>query len=145
MGYPTAQEEMDILARYVHDNPRDRLTAVVSAKDILALQEEAQAIYVSELVMEYMVALVNRSRSHAALTLGVSPRGTLALMKAAQGNALLQGRNYCLPDDVQKVALPVLSHRLSLKPEAKYKELTQERIMAGILKEVKVPVMGEGK
>jgi len=145
MGYPSPREEMDILARYVHDNPRDHLSAVVSDKDIAALQQQARNIFVSEKVMEYMVTLVNRTRNHPSLELGVSPRGTLALMRAAQGSALLQGRNYCLPDDVQRVAIPVLAHRLALNPEAKYKEMTCERIMAAILKEVKVPVMGEVK
>ncbi len=145
MGYPSAREEMDILARYAHDNPREHLSAVVSDQDILALQAQARDIFVSEKVMEYLVALVNRTRSHPALELGASPRGTLALMRAAQGSALLDGRSYCLPDDVQRVALPVLAHRLSLKPEAKYKELTCERIMASIMKEVRVPVMGDAK
>ena len=112
---------------------------------ILALQAQARDIFVSEKVMEYLVALVNRTRSHPALELGASPRGTLALMRAAQGSALLEGRSYCLPDDVQRVALPVLAHRLSLKPEAKYKELTCDRVMAAILKEVRVPVMGDAK
>lgn len=145
MGYPSAREEMDILVRYAHDNPREHLSAVVSDQDILALQAQARDIFVSEKVMEYLVALVNRTRSHPALELGASPRGTLALMRAAQGSALLDGRSYCLPDDVQRVALPVLAHRLSLKPEAKYKELTCERIMASIMKEVRVPVMGDAK
>ena len=145
MGYPSPREEMDILARYVHDNPREHLAAVVSDKDILTLQAQARNIFVSEKVMEYMVMLVNRTRNHPSLELGASPRGTLALMRAAQGSALLQGRNYCLPDDVQRVAIPVLAHRLALKPEAKYKEMTCERIMAAILKEVKVPVMGDAR
>ena len=145
MGYPSAREEMDILARYAHDNPREHLSAVVNDQDILALQAQARDIFVSEKVMEYLVALVNRTRSHPALELGASPRGTLALMRAAQGSALLEGRSYCLPDDVQRVALPVLAHRLSLKPEAKYKELTCDRVMAAILKEVRVPVMGDAK
>lgn len=145
MGYPSPREEMDILSRYVHDNPREHLTAVVSDHDILALQAQARSIFVGEKVMEYMVALVNRTRNHPMLDLGVSPRGTLALMRAAQGNALLQGRSYCLPDDVQRVAASVLSHRLTLKPEAKYKEMTCEQVMASILREVKVPVMGEAK
>ena len=138
MGYPSAREEMDILAR-------EHLSAVVNDQDILALQAQARDIFVSEKVMEYLVALVNRTRSHPALELGASPRGTLALMRAAQGSALLEGRSYCLPDDVQRVALPVLAHRLSLKPEAKYKELTCDRVMAAILKEVRVPVMGDAK
>ncbi len=145
MGYPSPREEMDILSRYAHDNPREHLAAVVSDQDILALQAQARDIFVSEKVMEYLVALVNRTRNHPALELGASPRGTLALMRAAQGSALLEGRSYCLPDDVQRVALPVLAHRLSLKPEAKYKELTCDRVMASILKEVRVPVMGDAK
>ena len=145
MGYPSAREEMDILARYAHDNPREHLSAVVSDQDILSLQAQARDIVVSEKVMEYLVTLVNRTRNHPSLELGASPRGTLALMRAAQGSALLDGRSYCLPDDVQRVALPVLAHRLSLKPEAKYKELTCDRIMAAILKEVRVPVMGDAK
>ena len=145
MGYPSPREEMDILARSVHDNPREHLAAVVSDKDILTLQAQARNIFVSEKVMEYMVMLVNRTRNHPSLELGASPRGTLALMRTAQGSALLQGRNYCLPDDVQRVAIPVLAHRLALKPEAKYKEMTCERIMAAILKEVKVPVMGDAR
>lgn len=145
MGYPSAAEEMDILARYVNDNPREHLEAVVSAEEILALQQESRQIFVSERMMEYIVALVNRTRSHPALDLGASPRGSLALMRACQSSALLEGRNYCLPDDAQRVAVNVLSHRLSLKPEAKYKEMTANRIMASILKEVKVPLMGDAK
>lgn len=145
MGYPTAREEIDILARYVHDDPRAALTPVVSAQDIVALQEQTRSIFVSEKVLEYMVALAARTRVHPALELGVSPRGSLALMRASQAAALLDGRTYVLPDDVQHVAIPVLAHRLSLKPEAKYRELTCEQVMGTVLKEVRVPVMGEAR
>jgi len=143
MGYPNEREEVDILARYAHENPREQLAPVVSAQEIVALQKAAQAVFVADRVMQYMVAIATRTRNHPALALGVSPRGTLALLRAAQASALLEDRQYVLPDDVQRVALPVLAHRLTLKPEAKYKEMTGEQILLSVLREVKVPVMGD--
>ena len=143
MGYPSEREEVDILARYAHENPREQLVPVVSAQEIVALQKAAKAVFVADRVMQYMVAIAARTRNHPALALGVSPRGTLALLRAAQASALLEDRQYVLPDDVQRVALPVLAHRLTLKPEAKYKEMTGEQVLISVLREVKVPVMGD--
>ncbi len=145
MGYPTPTEEINILSRYVHDDPRTTLDMVVTDRDILTLQNQTRSVFVSEKVKEYMVNLVNRTRNHPALQLGISPRGTLALMRAAQAAALLDGRTYVLPDDIQHIAVPVLAHRLSLKPEARYRELSCEQIMSAVLREVRVPIIGDAR
>lgn len=140
LGYPSMMQEVEILKRFTGGDPRKNLSAVLGIDDIVAMQEAVRNVYCDPLMIEYIVALTNRSRGSDDLQLGISPRGTLSLMCASQGAAVLAGRDYIIPDDVQKVAISVLAHRMILKPEARLKEMTTERLVKSFLNLVKVPV-----
>ncbi len=141
IGYPSIEEEMDVLERYSSSvTPMQTLSPVCSAEDILKMQEEVSAIYCSPEVRSYVAQIAAVTRAYPALTLGVSPRGAIALVRAAQACALLSGRDYIVPNDVKNMAVPVLSHRLILNPEARMKGNTQHQILLNILNQVQVPV-----
>ena len=106
---------------------------------LLAMQQQTRQVRVEETVSRYMVAIVHRTRSDGRLKLGVSPRGSLMLFRAAQASAFLEGRDYVLPDDVQRVAPHVLPHRLILTPKAKYGGDSKGEIITEILAGTKVP------
>mgnify|MGYP000862957229 FL=1 len=141
MGYPSRREEMQILSRFQTQNPLDTLQPVASGGDILFLQKTAAEVKTAQAIKEYIAGIVSMTRDHPDLSLGASPRGSLYLMRASQAYALLQGRNYVIPDDVQKMTVPVLAHRLMLKPEARLKEQTAERVLQSILHTLYVPVI----
>jgi len=141
IGYPTKREEMFILSRFQTQNPIKDLKPIANAQQILELQQQVRRVNVAEGIKEYIAELVAYTREHQDLTLGASPRGAIALMRASQAYAMLDGRNYVIPDDVQKMVVPVLSHRLILKPEARLKNMTPERILKSILNSAYVPVI----
>jgi len=140
IGYPEASQEKAILRRFKLDNPVRRLSPVVSAEDILNLQSHVREIYVDESIDNYIVSIVSSTRKNQHVQLGASPRGSLALFRAAQAMAVVRGRDYVLPDDVKELAIPVLSHRLIIKPESKLLGITSEDIINNILSQVPVPV-----
>ncbi|HZJ83784.1 MAG TPA: MoxR family ATPase [Clostridia bacterium] len=142
IGYPSKREEMFILSRFQDDTPLDSLESVASKDDILKLQKVTRSIRVAEPIRDYIADLVSMTRDHPDLSLGASPRGGIFLMRASQAHAILDGRDYVIPDDVQKMVIPVLSHRLILKPEARLKELTSERVLKSIINTVYVPLGG---
>ena len=141
VGYPSMKDEVEILRRHAGDETRQELTSVCSAEDILALQRMSAEVQCAESVREYIVSLIAQTRRSEHLSLGASPRGSIFLMRAAQACAALQGRNYVIPDDVQKMAVPVLAHRLIVRPEARLSGMTSERIIKSLLNSVDVPVM----
>ena len=141
MGYPTKREEMLILSRFQSQNPLKTLQPVASAEDVLFLQKAVTEVKAAEAIKEYISNIVSMTRGHHDLSLGASPRGALYLMRASQSYALLQGRDYVIPDDVQKMTIPVLAHRLILKPEARLKEMTAERVLKSVLNTLYVPVI----
>jgi len=116
----------------------------MSQEEVVALQERARRIYVEETVKKYMIDLVTFTRKHHDVYLGVSPRGTLALLKTSQAYAMMHGRDFVVPDDVKFLAPFVLGHRMILKPDAKYSGTTVESVVEDTLKAVKVPVLNEG-
>lgn len=141
IGYPSVEDEMDILERYsAQTTPLSQLSPVCSAEDIIQLQAAVGSIYCSREVRSYVANIAAGTRRHTALSLGVSTRGAIALIRAAQACALLAGRDYILPEDVQAMALPVLSHRVMLSPEARMKAVTAERVIASLLESLQVPV-----
>jgi len=140
LGYPSKREEMFILTRFQHSNPLDSLQPVANKDDILKLQRTTREVKVADAIRDYITSLVGMTRDHPDLTLGASPRGSIFLMRASQAHALLDGRNYVIPDDVQKMVIPVLAHRLILKPEARLKDMTPERILKSIINTVYVPI-----
>ncbi|MBR2717792.1 MAG: MoxR family ATPase [Clostridia bacterium] len=141
MGYPTIEQEMDVLERYSGTvKPMAVLEPVCRAQDIIALQQMVTTIYCSPEVRSYVATLAAATRQDPALSLGASTRAAIALIHGAQACALLDGRDFILPEDVQHMALPVLSHRVVLNPEARMKGVTAEQVLVKILKNVAVPV-----
>ena len=140
IGYPTLEEEMDVLERYTGQvTPMQTLTPVCGANEIIALQGQVGTVYASPEARSYVATIAAITRNHQALQLGASPRGSIALLRAAQACALLSGRDYVLPDDIRRMALPVLSHRLILTPEARMKGVSAESVLAQLLDTVSVP------
>ena len=112
LGYPDEKNEIAILDGYKNDSPLDSLGAVAASADIIDAMNKVRDIKVSESVKAYIVAIVNGTRNNARIRLGVSPRGTLALMRASQSYAAIMGRDHVIPDDVKAVAVPTLAHRI---------------------------------
>jgi MoxR-like ATPase len=139
LGYPTHDEEIEILSRYSEEKPLDTLQAVAAAADVIWLREQAAAVYVSDAIKHYIVSLSRITRDHADLELGISPRASLMLMQASKASALLDGRDYVIPDDVQEMIVPTLAHRLIVKPEGRLRESTPESILLRIVKSMPVP------
>ncbi|MFD2508836.1 AAA family ATPase [Halalkalibacter alkalisediminis] len=140
LGYPSAMEELEVLNRLQHRHPLESLEAVMSTNEVIAIQTEMTNILVSEEVKMYMVDLVHETRRHRSVELGVSPRGTIALMKASQAYAFLQGREYVIPDDVKHLAPYVLAHRMMLTAESRMSNRTAEEVVHSILEHVSIPV-----
>ena len=141
LGYPSAREEIGMLERFNETSPLEGLTAVSNAQTLMELQKMVNKVYVDLSVSEYMVNIVGKTRENPNIILGSSPRGTLCLHRAAQAWALYNDRMYVCPDDVIKMAVPVLAHRLVLSQEAKFKRLTATQIMESVIADVKVPVL----
>lgn len=140
LGYPSAAEESEILLRFQQENPLDKLTSVISAAELLELQRLCRQVHVEESVRNYVVAITQATRSHPAVKLGASPRASLGLYQAAQARAAIEGRNYVLPDDVKRLAVPVLAHRVIVKAETGLRGQSAENIVAEIAGSVPVPV-----
>ncbi|MDP2661018.1 MAG: MoxR family ATPase [Dehalococcoidia bacterium] len=139
LGYPSAQDEMEILERQLRRHPVDTLGQVVDSSEILAAQEAIREVRVDPLIIRYIVFLVEATRSHPEVYLGSSPRGSLGLVRASQGLALLRGRDFVLPDDVKELAEPVLAHRIIISPAACLREVTSKEVLADVLGQVPVP------
>ena len=140
IGYPPLAEEARMLTEQTADPPLETLEPVASARDARALAEAAKEIFVEESVNRYVVALLRATRSDARLYLGASPRAGIALLRVSKARALAEGREYLTPDDVKRVAVPVLAHRLIVAPEARSSGLTGETIVADALEKTPVPV-----
>ncbi len=114
MGTLGRSEELDVLARYMESDPLELLESVITLEELIIAKTEASKVFVHKCIQEYIVDLVAKTRVGDAVVMGVSPRGSLALLKCAKAYAYLDGRDYCVPDDVKAVALPVLAHRIIL-------------------------------
>jgi MoxR-like ATPase len=143
MGYPSKQEGMDILMRFKQNNPLETLESVVSVDDIVAMQKIYHEVKISQDVLSYLMDIIEVTRNHEKILLGVSPRGSQAMLKAIQVYALLQGRTYIIPDDIKKMAKPVLGHRLVLAKRIGVRQGEVETIIDDILANVKVPTESE--
>ena len=140
MGYPSAQEEVEVLRRAANSEPIVHLTPVISLEELLNLQEEVRNVYIEDSVKSYIVQLARATRNVSEVYLGVSPRASIALMKAAQAYAKIQDRDYVKPDDVQYLAPFVFGHRMILKPEARYEGVTAEDILNRIINKSVIPI-----
>ena len=140
LGYPTPEEESDILLRFERDSQPPEIDPVTDAKELSDMQQLANQVLVDETVRMYIVAITQASRKHQSLTLGASPRAGLALYKASQAHAALDGRDFVTPDDVKALAIPVLAHRLIVASNARLRGRTAGQIVRDILAEVPVPI-----
>ena len=141
LGYPEREAEKSVLTNYNDASPLDTLTSVCSKEELNLASDLVQKITVSEPVKDYIISVVTATRESERLRLGVSPRGSLALMKASQAWAAMSGRDYVIPDDVKKVAVPVLSHRIITRSQNTIRLTdTNEQVIEAILDTVRAPV-----
>ena len=140
LGYPTIDEEMQILERYQQNDPMNDLHPVLTPTEITAMQKQRAGIKISPAVREYIATIAAETRTHSKVRYGVSPRGALGLMRAAQSLAMLRDRTFVLPDDIKTLAHPVLSHRIIIFHEERTRGITSGKILEEILNAVPVPV-----
>jgi MoxR-like ATPase len=139
VGYPDTMAEKEILKRFTNGNHNRVLQPVLTPADVLGLQEESRKVHIDEQIVDYMLHMVNRTRKHADVELGVSPRGTLALFRGVQAMALVEGRNYALPDDVKRLVFPVFGHRLVIVRTGAKARTDARTVLQAILDETPVP------
>jgi len=140
LGYPTEDEEEAMLTRFQTADPLNDLAAVVGASDITELQESVRQVHLDPVLRNYLVQLVQATRTHADVELGASPRATLGLYRCSQALAAIRGRDYVTPDDLKTLAPLALSHRLILRSQARLRERTPEIVIDEILAQIQVPV-----
>lgn len=139
IGYPEENDEKRMLEAFKLEHPLAKLQPVTTGDAIVQMQEEVKQVYVEESLHTFIIQLIQETRRHQDVLLGASPRGSLALYRAAQASAYMEGRSYVLPEDIMKVAPFVLVHRIQIKHEAKLRQLTEEKIILAILDQMKLP------
>jgi MoxR-like ATPase len=139
LGYPSEEEELGILSIYGQKTPLEHLEAVVTLDEILEVQEEILQVKINEKVSQYIIKIAQESRKSNQIQLGISPRGTLAIARAARAWAYYQNRDFVTPDDIKKVLMPIVGHRIIPRAEAKYENISLEDILTELLKRVTVP------
>ena len=140
LGYPSPAEESQILLNLQRQHPIESIGPVVGGGQLPALTAQVWEAHVDDTVRDYIIRLVQASREHSSLALGASPRGSLALFKASQALAALHGRDYVLPDDVKRLVLPALAHRVILDPEAALRGATAGQIIKQLLNSVPLEI-----
>lgn len=143
MGYPSLEDELEMLERTSKEHPIESISPVMTKEELVSIQEEVRNVFIEKNVQQYIINLVRETRDHESIFLGVSPRGSIALMKAAKAYAFIKGRDFVLPDDVKFLAPFVLTHRLILTSEAKYDGKTARQIVEQIVKQTFVPIRRE--
>lgn len=138
IGYPTAEEEVEIIQRQLESHPIDSIKEVLTLEQLRILQQKVLTIELSPVVRRYIVDLVQATRSHPDIRLGASPRASIALMNASRALALLEVRDYVIPEDVKRLAVPVLRHRLTVHPRALVKGIAAKELIESFLKKVKI-------
>jgi len=144
LGYPQPLEEMLILDEQKRVHPLDEIDEVVSTEELRDMQSGVREIYVDSAISDYIVRLVNSTRTHPDVYLGASPRGSLALYRAGQAYAALSGRDYVIPDDVKALAVPALAHRLIIKTAATVRDIDAVLIVRELLESIPVEVRAAG-
>lgn len=139
IGYPDADSERSVLSMHQMDDPFDSLQPVASTEDIVNIQEEVKKVFVHENLEKYIVSLVSATRNHPSVRLGASPRASLALYRTAQATAYIDGRDYVVPDDIQKMMIPVMAHRIILSQETKFSNTVADDVLNEIKKATPVP------
>src|SRR5213592_2418921 len=139
MGYPDAAAEKEILKRFSNGNNQYTAPSVLQPAEVLFLQNESRKVHIDESIVDYMIHIVNRSREHPEIQLGISPRGTAALFRATQALAMIESRSFVLPDDVKKLAHPIFEHRLVLARSGARVRNVAKTVLAEIVDQVPVP------
>jgi MoxR-like ATPase len=139
IGYPTREQEVDVLTRQTDHHPLDDVRPVVTPEEIIRLQVAAHHVRVTEALKHYIVEIVSGTRRHAGVSVGASPRGSLGLFQAARAWAVLHSRDYCIPDDIKVMAVPVLAHRILL--DGSHHIRSDRAVVEEILATVPVPVI----
>ena len=141
LGYPSQQDEEAMLERLQHRHPLDDLKPVVKADQLVACQQAVRGIHVDAKIRRYITEIVHNTRSQEDLSLGASPRASIALFRGAQAMAALRGKTYVQPDDIKRIAGPVLNHRVIVRPESRLRKITAEAVVAESVAEVAVPTI----
>ncbi|MFP6670009.1 MAG: MoxR family ATPase [Pirellulaceae bacterium] len=141
LGYPTMEEELKMLEMLQHRHPLEDLQAVISGEELLACQAAVREIHVDEKVRHYLLQIVHDTRDHEDLTLGASPRASIAMFRTSQAMAAVRGRSFVQPDDIKRVAGPILNHRVILKPDSRLRKITAESIVQEIIAGIAVPTL----
>jgi len=141
LGYPTPEEESQMLEMLKTEHPLAKLKPVVTVEQLLACQRAVRTVHVDEKIRTYITQITHATRQHEDLSLGGSPRASIALYRAGQAVAAIRGRNYVEPDDVKSVLAPVLEHRLILRPESRLRNAQVSEILVEIMDEIPVPVL----
>lgn len=142
MGYPDARSQLELLRDRQMENPLDLAEQMVSSEEILELQKEVRGIYIADSILEYVTKLTEETRTHALISLGVSPRGALALCRMTKAAAYLAGRDYVIPEDVKNVFHDVCVHRLVMSPKARMTGTSAKDVLTEIIKMVPEPKIG---
>ena len=139
LGYPDFTEEMSIIEQQEQEHPIGSLEAVATPDEVVKMQTAAKSVYVDRLVRQYIVMLVEATRQHQDIALGASPRASLGLFRAARALALVQDRDFVLPDDIKALAVPVMAHRIILSSSARMRGVAQPEVVSELLESVAVP------
>jgi MoxR-like ATPase len=139
LGYVSPAEEVAILTAQEHNHPIDELKPAATLADVIALKRAVENIRISEELKRYAVDIVAATRTAAGVQLGASPRASIALMKTAQAEALFDGFDFVTPEQIQKLAVPVIAHRLVLEPQARFSGVTARSVVEDGLKKLPVP------
>lgn len=139
LGYPSMEDEIRVLEGQQFEHPVEQLKEVGSVKELITAQDAVKQIFVADSIKRYLVSLTRQTRGQGEIYLGASPRGSLALYRASQARAALQGRDYVLPDDVKALAQSCLAHRIILGPSARLQEINAESLIDDLLEKVPVP------
>ncbi len=140
IGYPDRESEREVLSTSSPVNSWDEIKPVISSEEVVMLQKLSEGVRVDDSVLDYILAIITETRNPGMFELGVSPRGAIALKSAAQALALIGGRTYCIPEDVKKMAVPVLAHRVVVRSERRLGRGGEEEAIKEVLERVKVPI-----
>jgi MoxR-like ATPase len=144
LGYPSYEEESKMLTRLQKGHPIDDLAPVATTQDVIACQDAVRDVHIDDKIKKYILDIVHHSREHEDILLGGSPRASIALFRTAQALAAISGRDFVIPDDVKRMAQPVLAHRLILKPESRLRKQTPAKVVAELVADARVPVLDRG-
>jgi MoxR-like ATPase len=143
IGYPSASDEQIMANKFLGKQFASSLEPVVDGESIIKMQEEVTEVKVNRDLVSYITRFIQETRKDSNISLGASPRATLALIRASQAKAYLEGRAYCIPDDILELAVPVIAHRIILSPEARLAQTKIEKVLKDIISKIPVPVLSK--